>query len=108
MLFRSEPGAPEEQIMEIATNEGAEDIDTVEDGSIEVTTGVAELLQVKEAFETAEIAFADAILSMIPSTMVPLTEEQAEKLVALIDKLEEDEDVQNVYSNADMPDAVLA
>ncbi|MFT5170911.1 MAG: YebC/PmpR family DNA-binding regulatory protein [Candidatus Marinamargulisbacteria bacterium] len=105
-LIIFEPGASEEAIMEIATEEGAEDIDTLDDGSIEVKTDVVSLIKVKEAFEKADIPFATASLTMIPSTMVSLTGEQAEKLISLIEKLEEDDDVQEVHSNADLPDEI--
>ncbi|MFC1751903.1 YebC/PmpR family DNA-binding transcriptional regulator [Thermoproteota archaeon] len=98
------PDADEEHIMEIATEAGAEDIDKKDDGCIEVTTAPEDFETVRQAFEDNEQRYEDASITMIPQNLVQLTLEQSEKLTKLIDKLEEDDDVQNVYHNADFPD----
>jgi YebC/PmpR family DNA-binding regulatory protein len=99
-----EPGSDENNIMEIATEAGAEDFNTQEDGSIEVVTDITQFEAVKNKFDDAKIDYATADLSKIPDIFVSLNLEQAQKVLALIQKLEDDDDVQNVYSNADIPE----
>ncbi|WP_426416546.1 YebC/PmpR family DNA-binding transcriptional regulator [Aestuariirhabdus sp. LZHN29] len=103
-----EPGADEEQVMEIALEAGAEDVITHDDDSIEVVTDWTELGQVKGALESAGVTPAAAEVSMVPSTTVLLDKPSAERLMALVDHLEDLDDVQNVYTNADIPHEVLA
>ncbi|MCP4050756.1 MAG: YebC/PmpR family DNA-binding transcriptional regulator [bacterium] len=102
-----ESGLSEERIMDIATQAGADDIDVKDDGSIEVITSPVEYEQVKNSFDDNGISYVDASLSMIPRVLVSLTSEQAERVLKLIDKLEDDDDIQNVYGNFDVPDDVL-
>lgn len=102
-----EPGADEERIMEVALEAGAEDIETYDDGSVVVTTTFEDYLAVKDAMTEAGLEFANAEITMIPSTTVPLEKDDAEKTLALIDMLEDLDDVQNVYTNADIPDQVM-
>lgn len=99
------PGADEEKIMEVALETGAEDVQTHDDGSIDLTTAFEDYLTVKEAMIAAGLEPAMAEITMIASTQVPITtKEDAEKTLALIDMLEDLDDVQNVYTNADIPD----
>ena len=91
----------EDKLMEIALDAGAEDIQTSEEG-YEVTTGVAEFDKVKKALADAKIETANADLLMIPSQSVQLSEEAAETLTKIIDALEGHDDVQNVYTNAEL------
>lgn len=102
-----EPGADEDRIMEVALEAGAEDIQTYDDTSIEVTTAFEDYLAVKDAMVEAGLEFANAEVTMIPSTTIPLNKDEAEKTLALVDMLEELDDVQNVYANADFPDEVM-
>ncbi|MGE4170422.1 MAG: YebC/PmpR family DNA-binding transcriptional regulator [Candidatus Margulisiibacteriota bacterium] len=97
-----EPGVSEESVMDVATEAGADDIDTKADGSIEVLTAPEQLLTVKQAFDDQKLVYANAELMMIPTTSVALDLEQSQKIAALIEKLEDDDDVQNVYTNADL------
>lgn len=101
------PGADEEQVMEAALEAGAEDIETADDGSIEVTTAWEDFSTVKAAMEEAGLEPAEGEVTMIASTTVPVDAGGAETVMGLIDALEELDDVQNVYSNVDIPDEVL-
>jgi YebC/PmpR family DNA-binding regulatory protein len=89
----------EDAVMEIALEAGAEDI--VDNGSIEVTTAPADFEKVLEAITKAGLATEMAEISLIPQARVAPDKETAEKIVALIDHLEENDDVQNVYHNLD-------
>jgi YebC/PmpR family DNA-binding regulatory protein len=101
------PDADEERIMEAALESGAEDIATSEDGSIDVVTTPETYLVVKEALRRAGLEPEASEVSMVPSTWIPLDSEGAEKVLKLIDTLEDLDDVQNVYHNAELPDEVL-
>ncbi|WOJ91969.1 YebC/PmpR family DNA-binding transcriptional regulator [Congregibacter variabilis] len=101
------PGADEDQVMEAALEAGAEDVETADDGSIEVTTAWEDLSGVKNAMEAAGLEPAEGEVTMIASTTVPVDAGGAETVIGLIDALEELDDVQNVYSNVDIPDEVL-
>lgn len=103
-----EPDSPEDQIIEIALNAGAEDVLNKEDGSIEVLTSPESFEAVRIACDEEKLVYASASLDMIPQTTVPIAGEKAEKLLRLIEKLEDDDDVQAVYSNADIPDDIMA
>ena len=96
-----EPGSDEERIMEVALEAGAEDVETHEDGSITVITAAdASFSEVTDALKAAGLEPVDAELTMHPSTEAPVEGETAEKVMKLIDHLEDLDDVQQVYSNA--------
>ncbi|ARN75080.1 YebC/PmpR family DNA-binding transcriptional regulator [Oceanicoccus sagamiensis] len=97
----------EDQIMEIALDAGAEDVVANEDGSIDVTTAFEDFLSVKEAMVAAGLTPDHAEVTMLPSTTVELDKAGAEKVMGLVDMLEDLDDIQNVYTNADIPDSVL-
>jgi len=86
---------------------GAEDVQ-VESGIVEVYTKPEALEKVRAALEAKKIAIESSELQMVPKTLVKLDEKAATQALKLLDKLEEIDDVQNVYSNADIPDSVLA
>ena len=93
--------------MEIALESGAEDIETNDDGSIDVTTEAADFRKVLDALVEKGIQTESAEVSMVPSTYVELNLEDGEKVLKLLDLLEDLDDVQNVYSNADFPEELL-
>lgn len=96
-----EPGSDEERIMEVALEAGAEDVETHEDGSITVITAAdASFSEVTDALKAARLEPVDAELIMHASTDAPVEGETAEKVMKLIDHLEDLDDVQQVYSNA--------
>ena len=102
------PGADEEQVMEIALEAGAEDIEANDDGSIDVTTPWEDFSAVKRALEEAGLTPESGEVTMIASTTVPVDASGAETIMGLVDALEDLDDVQNVYSNVDIPAEVLA
>ena len=101
--FNFGPGADEDKIMEVAIEAGAEDVDTAEDGSIEVITAPEDFLSVKDAMSADDLEPENAEVAMIPSTYSPLDETTSEKLERLVDALEDLDDVTNVYTNAEFP-----
>lgn len=101
-----EPGANEEQIIELALEAGADDVRRDEDGSVVVETAPEHFEPVVTAISDAGIEYADANLDMVAQTTVPLDKELAEKIMKLVDAIEEDDDVQNVYGNYEIDDAI--
>jgi len=89
-----------------AIDAGAEDI-KVESGYVEIYTKPEELEVVRKALEQKNLAITSAELSMVPKTLVELDEKSALQTLKLLDKLEELDEVQHVFSNADFPDSVL-
>jgi YebC/PmpR family DNA-binding regulatory protein len=89
-----------------AIDAGAEDVQ-VESGFVEVTTKPDALEKVRATLEQQKVKIESSELQMVPKTLVKLDEKAAMQALKLLDKLEEIDDVQNVYSNADIPDSVL-
>ena len=100
-------GSDEEQIMEVALEAGADDVQTHEDGSIDVLTSPEEFMNVKDAMIAAGLEPEMAEITMTPSTTVDMKIEDAEKVMRLVDALEDLDDVQNVYTNADFSEEVM-
>ncbi|VAW91742.1 Probable transcriptional regulatory protein YebC [hydrothermal vent metagenome] len=98
----------EEKIMDAALEAGADDIVTLDDGSIEVQTSGENFLTVKEALSNADLTPEHAEVTMRPSNSVELDLEDAQKVMRLVDLLEDLDDVQNVYTNADFSDEVMS
>lgn len=97
----------EDSVFEAAIEAGAEDVSREGDEFV-VTTEVAAFHEVQQGMKAAGIEFSSAELSMIPKTEVQVTGKDAERLLKLIELLEDHDDVQKVYSNADIDEAVLA
>lgn len=98
----------EDAVMESATEAGAEDVVTNEDGSIDVMTAPEDYLEVKEAMIAAGFEPVTAEITMHADIKTNLDAEAAEKMLKLLDRLEDLDDVQDVYSNADISDDILA
>jgi len=98
------PGSDEDQIVDVAAGAGAEDVQTEEDGSIEVLTSIEEFDTVREALMAAELKPIDAEITQRASADTELSGEEAEKVLNLLNALEDLDDVQNVYTNASFPD----
>jgi len=96
----------EEQLMEVALEHGAEDI-ADEDDVWEVHCAPEDFDALSGAFEAAGMTTDDAEVSMLPSNTVALDEENGLKLLKLIDMLEDNDDVQKVHTNGDLPDELL-
>jgi transcriptional/translational regulatory protein YebC/TACO1 len=96
----------EDELMSIALDAGAEDFKS-DEKNYEITTAVADFENVKQAVQSKGIKWQDAELTMIPSSTIKLTGSDAKQLLALIDALEEHDDVQQVYANFDIPDEII-
>jgi len=102
------PGVDEDALMEAALEAGADDVVAQEDGSVEVYTSFADFLSVNEALTEAGFKGDEAEAAMIPSITAPITDvETAQKVLRLIDALEDLDDVQNVYHNAEISDEIM-
>ena len=98
----------EDAVTEVAVEAGAEDL-TDEGERWVVTCAPADLQSVRAALEGASMAIESAELAMVPSTTVPVPEEaEVRKILRLLEALDDDDDVQNVWSNFDTSDEVLA
>jgi len=102
------PGASEEQVMEIALESGADDVLSEDDGSIEVHTAPEAFAAVVAAMEAAGLDPDSAEITMRASTDVELDVETGQKVLRLLDALEDLDDTQDVHSNADIPDEAYA
>jgi len=102
------PGVDEERLMEAALEAGAEDIELNDDGSVEVISAWEDFGEVKAALARAGLEPQEGEVTMIASTTVPVDAQGAEALMELVEALEDLDDVQNVYTNVDIPDEVLA
>jgi len=100
-------GSDEERIMEAALEAGAEDVLTYDDGSIEVLTEPDSFVDIKEAMTAAGLEPENAEVTMRAENTISLDLESAEKMVRMLDRLEDLDDVQNVYSNADISEEIL-
>ena len=99
-----EPGADEEKVMDVAIESGADDVLTDEDGSIEVLTQPDVFSDVNQAIKDANLEAIDADIVQRASTQVELDKDDAEKVMKLVDALEDLDDVQDVFTNASFPD----
>lgn len=101
-------GLDEDAIMDAAIEGGADDVVTNNDGSIDVITEPDSFVDVKEALVGAGFEPEDAEITMRASTSSELDKKGAESMLKLLDMLDDLDDVQKVYSNADIPDDILA
>lgn len=103
LVIEKNDSLDEDELMMMALDAGAEDF-TSEDEAYEITTAYEDFSTVREALENQGIEFASAEISMIPSTTVALDNEGAQKFEKLIDMLEDNDDVQDVWHNAEFPE----
>ena len=97
----------EDTLMEVALEAGAEDI-REDDGNFEVISAPGDFEAIKEAIDKASIPYVVAEVTMLPQNTTSLTGKAAEQMVRLVDLLEDCDDVQKVYNNADIPEEVLS
>lgn len=105
-FFIPKAAGSEDQLMEIALNAGADDFSVTEEG-YEIKTAPEDFGKIQQALEAAAVKAEVKELTMIPKNMVPVSPENAQAVLDLIEALEDNDDVQNVYSNADIPDEAL-
>lgn len=96
----------EDKLMDIALNAGAEDMKT-EDKIYEITTDPKDFEKVKKALDDNKVECQLAEVTMVPTMTVKVDGTHAKQVLALVDALEDYEDVQNVYANFDIPDDIL-
>lgn len=101
-------GCDQDRIMEAAIEAGADDVVSYEDGSVDVLTAPAAFQTVKQAMAAAGLEPEEAEITQRAASSITLGFEDAQKMVKLLEMLEDLDDTQNVYSNADIPDAILA
>ncbi len=99
-------GVDEDELMEVALAGGAEDV--AEDGSQwQITTEPADFMSVRSALEESGIGYVSSELTMVPKTTVQPSEKEARQILRMIDQLEDNDDVQDVYANFDISEEVL-
>jgi YebC/PmpR family DNA-binding regulatory protein len=106
VMFVDAAGRDEEEMMMIALDAGAEDV-VSEGDTFEIRCEVADFMAVRATLEAAGIQYSGAELTMIPKNTVALDESDARKNLRLLDALEDNDDVQEVYANFDIPDHVM-
>jgi transcriptional/translational regulatory protein YebC/TACO1 len=97
----------EERLLEIALEAGADDLRDAE-STWEITTDPGAFAAVRDAISAAGIAMLSAELTMVPQTAVPVEGGQARQVLALLEALEDLDDVQSVAANFDIPESVMA
>jgi YebC/PmpR family DNA-binding regulatory protein len=105
--IKREDGVTEEGVMEAALEAGAEDV-KAEEETFDVISAPEDFSAVRDALEGAGLPIDNAEVSMLPQTTVEVTGKDAELTLRLMDLLEDNDDVQNVYANFDIPDEELA
>ena len=101
------PGVTEDELLEAALEAGADDLEAQDDGSFEIVTLPEQFLDVKDALVASGFKPDNAEVTMVPSTRVELDRDGAETILKLIDMLEDLDDVQNVYYNADISGDIM-
>jgi YebC/PmpR family DNA-binding regulatory protein len=96
------PGTSEDKVMEVALESGAEDVITDDDGAIEVLTAVADFETVKNALEAAGLTPDASEVTMRPENPIDVTGDDAARMQKLLDALEDLDDVQDVFHNAEL------
>ncbi len=96
----------EESLMETALDAGAEDV-REDDSNFEIITAPEDFEAVKAAIDEKEIPYLDAEVTMLPQTATSLQGKEADQMIRLMDMLDDCEDVQKVYTNADIPDELV-
>jgi YebC/PmpR family DNA-binding regulatory protein len=97
----------EDQLMTVALDAGAEDINSDDPDHFEVTTLPPDFEKVKKALEAAAIPVISAEVTLLPKTYVKLTGSAATQMLALMNDLEEHDDVKNIYANFDIPKEII-
>ena len=101
------PGIDEDTVMDAALEAGAEDVITNNDGSVDVITSPEDFAAVRDGIIEAALEPDNAEVTFTASTLAELDQETAEKLLRMIDVLEDLDDVQDVYTNADISDEIM-
>ena len=106
--IRFAPGVSEDDVMEIALEFGAEDVVTDDEGRIEVVTAPEDYLAVKDALQGGGLEPGESEVAMVPQSYSDLDADTGEKVLRLLDALEDLDDVTSVYTNASFPEELLS
>lgn len=107
MILVDKATTSEEELMDLAIEAGADDV-VEEDEHFKVVTAPEDFDEVREGLEKSGVTFLEASLTMVPQTIVDVTEEKSAKaLLKLLDNLESHDDVQNVHANFDISDELM-
>ena len=106
LITVSKENSNEETLMEVALEAGAEDIKEESD-SFDIICELSDFEAVKDAIDAAQIKYEVAEITMIPQTLTKVVGAEAEQMIKFMDVLDDCDDVQNFYSNADIPDEVF-
>ncbi len=106
-IYLAKDGLDEERVMDAALEAGADDI-AEEDEAWLISTEPGDFLPVREALEAAGLTPASAEVTMVPDNTVTCTGKDAARIVRMLESFEDQDDVQKVYANADIPEAELA
>jgi transcriptional/translational regulatory protein YebC/TACO1 len=101
------PGCDENKLMSLAIDLGALDVVTNEDASMDVITGPEDFIPIRDGILAAGLSPEFAEVTMVASISIVLDKDDAEQMLRLQELLEDLDDVQQVYSNAEIPEAVL-
>ncbi len=96
----------EDTLMEVALEAGAEDV-LDEENEFEVVTDIGTFEQVRKSLDEHSLKYESAQVTMVPKNTIKLGEDKADQMLKLMEKMEDNDDVQNVYANFDIPDAVM-
>ena len=107
LIMVSAEGVSEDDLLEIILEAGGEDMQQVGD-CYQITTAAAEMDKVRRALTERKISVESAEVSQLPNNPTPVDEETARKVLSLLETLEDHDDVQNVYSNVELPESLLA
>ena len=99
-------GVDEDQLMEIVLEAGGDDI-ALDGSHWQIVSEPAAFMAVREALDGAEIGYESAEVTMVPKTTVSPDEKEARQVLRMVDQLEENDDVQDVYANFDISDEIL-
>ena len=99
--------AKEDELMELVLDAGAEDLNAEDPEMFEIYTAPADFDKVKKALEAKQVPIVSAEVTMLPKTSVKLTGSPANQMLAMMNALEEHEDVKNVYANFDIPKEII-
>jgi YebC/PmpR family DNA-binding regulatory protein len=107
MILIPRDAISEERLLELALDAGADDLRTDDPDFFEIRTAPEDFERVRDALTEAKVAIEDAKIAMVPANLVTVSGADAERLARLIEALEENDDVQEVFSNADMDEATM-
>ena len=101
-------GADEEEVMDVVLDAGAEDIVTHEDGTVEINCSAADYVAVVSALNDAKMEIESSEVTQRAENEIEVSESDGEKVMRLVDALEDLDDVQEVFTNADFPESMFS